>query len=63
MGHLCFDWSIPSDHMLGKAKAGAGLSALFFPEEPYPQGWEGRESINILDRDHFPVPATEPACS
>lgn len=38
MGHLCFDWSIPSDHMLEKAKAGAGLKGLSFPEEPHSLG-------------------------
>lgn len=30
MGHLCFDWAVPSDHMLEKAKAESrGLNYLF----------------------------------
>lgn len=58
MGHLCFDWSVPSDHMLEKAKAGAGFKGLSFPEEPHPLGVGTNTSTQ--DRDHF-LPATEPA--
>lgn len=58
MGHLCFDWTIPPDHMLEKAKAGAGLKGLSLPEKSQPHWGRGKYT-----GQGSPLPSTEPACS
>lgn len=64
MGHLCFDWTIPSDHVLEKERQEQAQCTVF-PKESCDvgKGCRGRAvSISTLHRDPF-LPVTVPARS